>query len=442
MQTRTGSRRSRRLVGTLTLAVAGSALLGITAVAPAVASDQSGGISQVKLSYRGDTSTSIVISWRDAASTTAGSVQIGAGDTLAACPTGCRTVTADRRLIGSSDGGPYAYYQAEVTGLKPGTGYAYRVQDGGAPGSVNRFRTPVGGSAPLRAAFLGEVHIGDAVQPGWPTPALAPVLGQVQKSGAQFVQSTGDNVDTGSVESDWERFFSASPSLFGSTPYLTAIGNHETYGGFGKGVPAATVFGNFPQPTNGDGTGRYYSYVVNGVYFAVVEANPETPKAYFERELTWLGKDLAAAKKRTRFQVVITHSPAFHSRTGRVTPTYENPEFRDGLVPLMDRYGVELMISGHDKHYVRSYPLNGKRDPGAVPAIVPKRVRAGAGTTYMELTSTGQSYSDFLAQSWMAKSAPVSAEYLQLDFGAKEIRAKAIQPDGKVLDRFTVPKVR
>ncbi|MES2093092.1 MAG: metallophosphoesterase family protein [Actinomycetota bacterium] len=434
--------RTRRILGAIALTLTGSALLGLVAAGPAGATDPTGGISQVKLSYRGDPTTSVVVSWRDASTTTTGSVQVGVGASLGDCPANCSTVQADRRLIGSSDGAPYAFYQAELSGLKPGTGYSYRVNDGGTPSPVFRFGTPAGGNSALRAAFVGEVHIGDAVQPGSPTPALAPVLGQISASGAQFVQSTGDNVNTGSLENEWERLFGASPSFFGSTPYLTAIGNHETYGGFGKGVPAATVFGNFPQPTNGDGSGRYYSYDVNGVHIAVVEANPETPKAYFTSQLAWLTADLAAAKERTRFQIVVTHSPPFHSKTSRVTPTYENPEFRDSLVPIMDKYGVEMVISGHDKHYVRSYPLNGKKDRGAVPEIAPKPVRAGSGTTYIELTSTGQNYADFLQQDWMAKSDPVSAEYLQLDFGTNEIQAKAIRPDGSVLDQFSVPRVR
>jgi hypothetical protein len=426
----------------LVLALAGS--VGVTTAA--VAADTAAGISQVKLSYRNDPTTSIVVSWRDSTAAGPGVLQLvpSAAANFASCgATGnaCVVIGALRRSIGSSDGAPYGYYQADATSLKPGTSYTYRVVDGATVSPQYSFTTPPGGNAPLRAAFLGEVHIGDEVQPGWPTPALKPTLEQIRASGAQFVISAGDNINTGTNEADWERLFGTNPTAFATVPYSSAVGNHETYGAFSKGVPAEQYFAAFPSPANGDGSGRYYSYDVNGVHFAVVEANPETPRAYFDREMEWLEADLKAAAKRTRFQVVIDHSPPFHSKTSRVTPNYENPEFREQLVPLMDKYGVELVISGHDKHYVRSYPLVGQRDPGAVPAISPRQVGPGKGTTYMELTSTGQNYPDFLSQPWMARSAPVSSEYLQLDFGATSIAAMAIRPDGTVLDSFTVPQL-
>lgn len=438
--------RHRRSTLLAVLTAVGLMTAALTAVSPASATDTATGISQIKLTYGGEPQTSFTVSWRDAPTAGGGSLQVvPKGTDFATCaqPGGtCQVVKATRAAIGSADGPPYAFYQAQVTGLKPGTAYEYRVSDGAAPGPVYAYATPAGGAAPLRAALLGEVHIGDDKQPGWPVPALAPTLAQVAKSGAQLAVSTGDNINTGANEAEWERLFAASPQFFGTTPYMSAVGNHETYGGFGRGTPAAQYFAAFPQPGNGDGSGRYYSYDVNGVHFAVVEANPETPKAYFQQEMAWLERDLKDAAKRTRFQVVIDHSPPFHSKTSRVTPTYENPEFREALVPLMDRYGVELVVSGHDKHYVRSFPLVGRKDRGAVPSIAPEPVKDGKGTTYVELTSTGNTYSDFLQQDWMAKAVPVTAAYLQLDFGDRNISARTVQPDGTVIDAFTIPTVR
>lgn len=437
--------RRRRLAIWAAPALAVVAAAGL-AGAPAQAVDSAPGITQVKLTYPGDPSTSIAISWREPSTAGAASVQLlrDSGD-FSQCTTGgraCQVLTGTKALIGSADGAPYAYFQAVSTSLRPGTRYRYRVVDGSTVSREFSFTTPARASGSLRAAFAGEVHVGDEVQPGWPTPALAPTLQQIQRSGAQFVVSTGDNVNTGANEADWERLFATNPEAFGSVPFMTAVGNHETYGGFSRGTPQPQYFAAFPQPGNGDGSGRYYSFTVNGVYVAAVEANPETPRAFFDQEMRWLSKDLADAAKRTRFQVVVLHSPPFHSRTSRVTPAYQNPEFRDQLVPLMDRYGVEMVISGHDKHYVRSKPLVGRQVAGATPAIQPQPVSSGRGTTYMELTSTGQNYADFLPQSWMAKAVPLTAAYLQLDFRQNTIRATAIRPDGSVLDRFTVPQVR
>ena len=434
----------RRPAGIVGAAAVAAAVIAMPIGASAQASDQATDISQVKLTYRGDQAT-IVASWRDGPAAEDGTLEIlpAAGGDFASCgaPGGsCRQIDAERVSLATGEGPAYAFYRAEATGLSPGTAYRYRVSDGAAPSPIYEFTTAAGGEAPFRAAAVGEVHIGDTVEPGWPTPAWKPTAEQIQKSGAEFTLSAGDNINVGNRESDWERLFDATPGFFGSVPFLSAPGNHETYGSSGAGIPSPFYFTAFPGPTNGSGNGRYYSYDYNGVHFVVLEANPETQRPVFDEEVRWLETDLASAAKRTRFQVVIDHSPLFHSKTSRVS-TYENPEFREELVPLMDKYGVELVVSGHDKHYVRSFPLNGEPDPQAVPSIAPKMVQPGTGTTYVEVTSTGQNYPDFLEQPWMQKFVPKTAAYLQLDFGRDAISAQAIQPDGSSIDTFSIPRV-
>lgn len=53
----------------------------------------------------------------------------------------------------------------------------------------------------------------------------------------------------------------------------------------------------------------------------------------------------------------------------------------ENAVPILDKYGVEMVISGHDKHYVRSYPLNGIKQPGgSIPEMGYEKVGQGEGT--------------------------------------------------------------
>ncbi|MBI2709964.1 MAG: metallophosphoesterase family protein [Actinobacteria bacterium] len=422
-----------------------AAAVGLTA-GPAAANDPGAGISQVKLSLRDDPATSVVITWRDGPEAGAGSVlAVPPGVDFGRCGSAgsaCRVQPASRIVLTTSEGPAYAYYSAALTGLRPATTYLYRVADGGPTTADATFRTARADAAPFAASVVGEVHIGDRVQPGWPEPAWPLVAERLRSSGSRFVLSTGDNVNTGGLESEWERLAGPAQRLFASTPYLSAVGNHETYGGPAAGEPSPLFAVRFPQPTNGpDGTGRTFSFDYQGVHVVVLEANPTTPLASLQAQADWLDRDLAAARTRTRFQIVLTHAPPFHSKQSRVTPTYQNPEIRELFVPVMDRNGVDLVVSGHDMHYVRSAPLRGEPDPGAIPAVKPRVVPPGQGTTYVEVTSTGMSYPDLLVQPWMRVAVARTAVSLTLRFGALSIGAQAVAPDGTVIDGFSVRPV-
>ena len=174
--------------------------------------------------------------------------------------------------------------------------------------------------------------------------------------------------------------------------------------------------------------------------------HPAAFPAYWQHELQWLDQDLAAAVRRTRFQVVVMHQPPFHSKTSRVYPEYADPEFRDDIMPLMDKYGVEFVVSGHDAHNVRSYPLNAVPTPdwnADKPKLSPKVVAPGKGTVYLEQSTTGKNYDGLLdAEPWVAWSQSQSTmpAVLLFNFGKDTISAKFVRTD--VLDESADPGSR
>jgi 3',5'-cyclic AMP phosphodiesterase CpdA len=66
----------------------------------------------------------------------------------------------------------------------------------------------------------------------------------------------------------------------------------------------------------------------------------------------WLERTLADATERWRI-VVLHHPPYSAGYQG------SNREAREAFVPVFERHGVQLVVSGHDHDYQRSVPING-----------------------------------------------------------------------------------
>ena len=489
-------RRVRRLV----------AATAVAALLPGAAAAQAA-ITQPHLAFTGDTSTTMAVTFKEDAAVsgttaTAYARPKGGAGGAAACATapttaGCVTLALQRTdAQGVAGTGPYfTFFTGTFRNLTPGASYDWFATTTATPAGVapGTFTTAKGGDKPYTAATYGEVHVddGDDVIPfGASVPGDYSVQGVVglnqankvlwnQNVRPSFVVSSGDNMNDGTMEPMWDRLLAgtytfpdatvldASPTrnLLGSVPFLSALGDHEYKNTAIAGTASPLFYAHFPNPANGP-TGqenRSYSYDYNGVHWTVLEASPgvhpATSAAYWANELAWLDADLKAASTRTRFQVVVMHHPPFHSKTSRVYPSYADPEFRDDVMPLFDKYGVEVVVAGHDAHNVRSYPVVGVPTPDwqvGQPKVSPEIVAPGKGTTYLEQSSTGKNYDGLLdGEPWVAwsQSEATMPAALLFTFGAKSISAKFVRtdaldpvthqliPTGEPVDSFSIPQV-
>ncbi|WP_210495596.1 metallophosphoesterase [Patulibacter sp. SYSU D01012] len=481
-------------------ALTAAAVLVPCAAAPAA-------ITQAHLAFTGDTSTTMAVTFKEdaaAADTTARAYARPAGGDggAAACvrvpaPTDCRVLPLTRRdAQGKAGTGPsYAFFTGTFTGLTPGARYDWFATTDVTPAGVapGTFATARGGDAPYTAATYGEVHVddGDDVVPfGAAHPGDYSVQGVVglnhandvvrrQPTRPAFVVSSGDNLNDGTQEDKWDRLLSGTyafpdghlldpeptRSLLGSVPFLSALGDHEYKNTAVKGTASPLYYAHFPNPANGPAgqEDRSYSYDYDGVHWTILEASPGAkPSAFpdaWKRELEWLDADLKAASTRTRFQIVVMHQPPFHSKTSRVYPEYADPELRDDVLPIFDRWGVEAVVSGHDAHNVRSFPLVGvptKDRQEGEPKVSPEIVAPGHGTTYLEQSTTGKNYDGLLdAEPWVAwsQSTATMPAVLLFTFGERSISARFVRtdavdpvtgglvPTGQPVDSFTIPQV-
>lgn len=145
---------------------------------------------------------------------------------------------------------------------------------------------------------------------------------------------TGDLVNDGASSADWATFNDMTSELIESTPFYPALGNHD--------LPPDLFFDSFDLPNNE----RWYSVEVDGLHFVVLDSTIEiTPGS---EQYEWLEAELS--RLADGFAAVVFHHPVlstgYHGDELGLAPI---------LVPLFERYDVELVFNGHDHDYERSY---------------------------------------------------------------------------------------
>jgi hypothetical protein len=120
------------------------------------------------------------------------------------------------------------------------------------------------------------------------------------------------------------------------------------------GVVFQAALGNHDRPENRNyapynmGGDRYYTFVRPRVRFVVLDTNVMDTK-----QLAWLEQTLATATE--PWKIVYFHHPLY-SDGGRHGP---NVELRVLIEPLLVKYGVRVVFTGHEHIYERTTPQKG-----------------------------------------------------------------------------------
>jgi 3',5'-cyclic AMP phosphodiesterase CpdA len=232
-----------------------------------------------------------------------------------------------------------AQYLAPIEGLQPGTVYCYEIRSGQAVWSRSGFRTaPAPGSGqPVRFVAFGDSGSGDADQRA--------MLDQMRTVPFDLLVHTGDLAYDDGTRAQFEaNVFSVYADVFQAFPFYPASGNHE-YNSEG----AAPFREAFSLPENGgrDGRERWYSFDWGDVHFVALDTERIGPA-----QAAWLEADLA--KNRLPWTVVYGHRPPLSSGEHG-----GDAGFQQHFVPVIERHGVQLVLSGHDHNYERTRTLNG-----------------------------------------------------------------------------------
>ncbi len=327
------------------------------------------------------------------------------------------TAAATTRRFGTTETGlNAAYFQhtAQLTGLLPDTPYTYRVVlDGQVLTPGDECRT-AGGNPYMFLAF------GDSGQDGPEQAQLARLMLQERPA---LVLHTGDLAyPDGTYEQFQRTYFNYYRDLMKRVPFFPTIGNHEYHT-----AGAAPYLAVHSLPSEGVPTvdrGRYYSFDWGNTHFISLDTNAPFASALAGtgQMLNWLESDL----QRTRqfWRIVYFHHPPYP--TSRHENDLVSQQVRERIVPILDRYNVPLVLSGHEHNYQRSLPRRG----GAI-------VEPGAGTVYVVTGGGGGELYPVSPRPGLAQAFALY-HYLRIEVQGSRLALHAIARDGSVIDNETL----
>lgn len=282
---------------------------------------------------------------------------------------------------------------ASLSALEPGTALRYQVVVGDdALPATTLVNAPLP-DQPFSFLVIGDTRRGgDAVHKRL-------VEGMAQHD-ASFYVHLGDFVRYGEAAGDWRAFFRLQRSLLGRMPILPVVGNHDA-------SDAGLYEGLFLlDQTAGKGR-RYYEARFGRV--AVMVLDSSAPIVFRDTQYEWLEERLRAARSESVDHIFVAiHNPFFSSGKHGCAPRE-----REGVLPLLEEYGVTAVFAGHDHHYERSKPING----------VTHIISGGGGA---ELSRVDQA-------SFCAK-AIITNHYLKVHVDGKEARIEVFDLSGAQID--------
>ncbi len=427
------------------------------------------------------TSNSIIVRWRTDATST-GKVKYG---------TDPNNLTEE--VNGSS---PKTDHEVKITGLQPFTTYYYSVGNGNAvlAGGDNHhhFKTsPVPGTVqPIRIWAIGDFGKANNEQ----IQVRQSFINHSQGKHTDVWLWLGDNAYDNGTDAEYQaKVFDSNygyDSLFRYMPFMPCPGNHDynTIAPPNASIHPPNHTGPYYDiinvPTQGEAGGLasghelYYSYDYGNVHFislnselgsAVSSSNDwigVNPLGSFTTSpmLEWLRDDLEANQQ--PWVIVYFHQPPYSKGSHDSDDFWEiyMKAMRENYIPVLEEYGVDLVINGHSHVYERSFPVKGHYGSSSSwdPLVHLVNSRCGhdqigepyvkylfgndanKGTIYTIVGCSASKKTDAdLNHPVMCYSAggDTTIGSFIIDVNGNRLDAHFLRADGQVLDSFTILKV-
>jgi len=374
---------------------------------------------RIMLTIPGDPATTAAVTWRTGFNDTASIAQIGEAMAAPYPEREAKKVNGTHSPWEKESKAGMGH-RVVFTGLKPETTYTYRVGNSELWSEWFQFKTASGQVKPFSFIYLGDIQ-NDILSQG------SRILRQAYTHfpDARFILYAGDIVDR-STDDRWAQLFKAGGWIFGTIPSVPTPGNHE-YNSIPNSAErnfSAHWQQIFTMPKNGPSS-KFDSRAYYLDYQGVRLISFDSPAAGYTKEdsaelVGWLDKTLAS--NTNKWTIVFTHYPVYNCSQGR-----NNEKYRNAIQPLLEKYGVDLMLQGHDHTYCRGMNMSGA---GSNAKNYPVYVVSVSGPKMYGLN----------ASLWADRVASETQLYQNISINGNLLTYKSFTVSGDLYDAFQIKK--
>ncbi len=299
-------------------------------------------------------------------------------------------------------------------GLHPGSGYLYRVGSPDGWSEWFEFHTPPSDDPDFSFVYFGDPQT--SLKSEW-----SRVVRRAYRECAdcRFMLYGGDIINRAGRDLEWDEWFEAGSFVFSTIPQILTPGNHDYRDEeLGKHWNA-----QFSQPQNGPAGLKGTCFFVDYPRLRLISIDSaagselEEENGYpLQVQKAWLDSVLATNTK--EWVVLTTHLPFYSTKDNR-----DNPLLRKHFQPILEKYKVDLVLTGHDHSYGRGRVSD---NPSVKPAVV-----------YVVSVSGPKLYPEG-TKSWMERKGGNLQLYQIISLKKNELLYQAYTADGKLFDSFSV----
>ena len=382
----------RRLLAAAGWAGAAAASAAITAPTRAGAAELAGAegstpaVSGLHLQFGADASAQVVVSWHSLRPVRRPRVLLGRLDGRLVQAADAETV----RYTDAKSGAVVHAHHATLSGLRADETFLYAALHDGAAPRFGTFRTAPRGRAAFTFTSFGDQGTPTLgrklVPPGSPpgsapmfvndnlgSPAAADTTLGVERLAPLFHLFNGDlcyaNLAQDRVRAWWD-FWENNSRSAANRPWMPSPGNHENELGNGPiGYAAYQTYFRVPAAAGQTAVtrGLWYAFTAGSVRVVSIANDDVTYQdggdSYVRgysagAQKAWLEAELAASRRNADIDWIVV---CMHQVAISTADHFNGADLgvREEWVPLFDKYGVDLVVCGHEHHYERSHPIRG-----------------------------------------------------------------------------------
>ena len=274
--------------------------------------------------------------------------------------------------------------------------YTYEVESGDRTSGPIPFRVGRPRGEPFTFAAFGDTRSGHKVH-------RALVL-DLARERAEFVIHSGDLVNTGGTRDEWRRFFQIEAPNIAGRPMFAAVGNHDN--------SRRLHFRRYFLMGLVNEGHRYYTQDWGDV--RVVTMDSEIEARAGSTQHAYLEKVLREGAERDMIMLLNLHYPPYSSGSHGSTR-----ETRAIIGELAPRFGVEVVLAGHDHNYERTKRIDG--------------------VTYIVAASGGAPIRR-VQPSWFTANVRTEPHFVLFDVERDTLVGRAVNLEGNVFDAFVIKK--